>query len=72
VKRKSQAGEDSPDLKSRRGLPELASDSPRLTAVLPHDLVEALDAFAKAHRWRTSTAIRAILREKLLGETLPF
>jgi hypothetical protein len=43
-----------------------------LTAVLPHDLVEALDAFAKAHRWRTSTAVRAILREKLLGKTLPF
>jgi hypothetical protein len=72
VKRKSEAGEDFADSNSKPGLPELTSDSPRLTAVLPHDLVEALDAFAKAHRWRTSTAVRAILREKLLGKTLPF
>jgi hypothetical protein len=47
-------------------------ESPRLAVLLRGDEIEALNAFAAAHRWPISTAIRALLREKLMGEKLPF
>jgi hypothetical protein len=49
-----------------------ATGSARLTARLRGDEMDALVAFAKAHHWTATTAIRAILREKFLGERIPF
>lgn len=72
VKKISAETGGSPVRNSEGGLPQVTSESPRLTARFHEDELEALAEFAKAHRWRTSTAIRAILRERLLGEKLPF
>lgn len=55
-----------------QGLPPCKEDSPRLTVLLRPEEIEALLAFAEEHHWRISTAIRAILREKLFDEELPF
>jgi hypothetical protein len=57
---------------AERGLPPCSGDSPRLTAHLRSEEVEALAAFAKARHWTISTAIRAILRERLLDDGIPF
>ncbi len=55
-----------------RGLPAPGAGAPRITTVLGEDEIEALRRFDLAHRWGLSTAVRAILRERLLGEALPF
>lgn len=61
-----------PDSSGRLGLPALTVESPRITVLLRGDELDALTAFARAHRWPLSTAIRALLRERLLDEELPF
>lgn len=54
-----------------RGLPRPKTSAPRVTARLCEEEREALTAFANERCWTPTTALRAILREKLLGETLP-
>jgi hypothetical protein len=58
--------------KNDQRLPPCTEDSPRLTALLRPEELEALRSFAENHHWRISTAVRAILREKLFGEKMPF
>lgn len=65
-------GESPAAQNAERGLPKATTDSPRLTARLRGEEMDALVAFAKAHRWTPTTALRAILRERFLGEKLPF
>ena len=56
----------------RRGLPPPGAGAPRLTTILRGDELDVLTQFARDHRWSLSTAIRAILREKLFGKIVPF
>jgi hypothetical protein len=74
MKRGSQSTseEDLPAETLERGLPRPTPDSARLTARLSGDEMDALLAVAKEHRWTATTALRVILREKLLGEKVPF
>ena len=60
-------------MKRSRGRPRILDErSQRVTVRLHGDEYDALVAFAKNHYWEKSVALRLILREKLLGEKLPF
>ena len=62
-----------PEAKRSRGRPRVLDErSQRVTVRLHGDEYEALVRFAKERYWEKSVALRLILREKLLGETLPF
>jgi hypothetical protein len=71
-RRKPTEKDDSSEPTGRQGLPPLTVDSPRISFLLRGDEIEALRAFAQAHRWPLSTAVRALLREQLMDEELPF
>jgi hypothetical protein len=59
--------------KRSRGRPRILDErSQRVTVRLHGDEYDALVAFAKGRYWEKSVALRLILREKLLGEKLPF
>lgn len=59
--------------KRSRGRPRILDErSQRVTVRLHGDEYDALVEFAKGRYWEKSVALRLILREKLLGERLPF
>jgi hypothetical protein len=61
------------EAKRTRGRPRILDErSQRVTVRLHGDEYDALVAFAKGRYWEKSVALRLILREKLLGEKLPF
>ena len=70
--------EDNPEIhesgaKRSRGRPRILDErSQRVTVRLHGDEYDALVAFARSRYWEKSVALRLILREKLLSETLPF
>lgn len=62
-----------PEAKRSRGRPRILDErSQRVTVRLHGDEYDALVAFAGSRYWEKSVALRLILREKLLGEKLPF
>ena len=59
--------------KRSRGRPRILDErSQRVTVRLHGDEYDALVAFARSRYWEKSVALRLILREKRLRETLPF
>jgi hypothetical protein len=74
VKRKAtmEKVESSMARKAERELDRASTETARLTSRLRGDEMDALLAFAKARHWSPTTALRAILREKFLGEKIPF
>lgn len=71
LEEESEAGEQGS--KRSRGRPRILDErSQRVTVRLHGDEYDALVSFAKGRYWEKSVALRLILREKLLGEKLPF